>query len=267
MKFFHITVCIFLLICFAGCSISEPIHIDLKDSELELTISDFTSPSDLEDPLAPTDETDPHIEETEPPIAETEPPMPETEPFTEPADEDFVRITDYIPDAVIDLKYATTDNFTGQVIYEFQDGWLRYGTVKKLMQASQQLNAQGYKIKIWDAFRPISAQFTLWEICPDATYVANPHNGFSSHSRGNTVDITLVYADGGPVQMPTGFDDFSTLADRDYSDCDLLAAENARLLQAIMEDCGFRGYWGEWWHFSDTVTYAPGEDFDPVLQE
>lgn len=206
-------------------------------------------------------------EATEPSPTETEPPIPETEPPTEPADEDFVRITDYIPDAVIDLKYATTDNFTGQVIYDFQDGWLRYGTVKKLMAASQALGTQGYNIKIWDAFRPISAQFALWEICPDATYVANPNNGYSSHSRGNTVDITLVFPDGTPAVMPTGFDDFSTLADRDYSDCDPVAAQNAELLQSIMEDCGFRGYWGEWWHFSDTATYSPGESFDPSLYE
>ena len=65
----------------------------------------------------------------------------------------------------------------------------------------------------------VDAQFKLWELCPNSKYVANPNKGFSSHSRGNTVDITLIKADGGEVQMPTGFDDFSLKADRDYTDC------------------------------------------------
>lgn len=95
----------------------------------------------------------------------------------EPADEDFVRVGDYIPDIVVELKYATADNFTGQVIYDFSDAYLRYGTVKKLMNVQQALREQGLSLKIWDGFRPPAAQFRLWEICPDPTYVADPNNG------------------------------------------------------------------------------------------
>lgn len=68
-------------------------------------------------------------------------------------------------------------------------------------------------MKVWDAFRPVSAQFRLCKVYPDSTYAANPNTGFSSHSRGNTVDSTLVYSDGTEMQMPTGFDDFSPTAD------------------------------------------------------
>ena len=71
----------------------------------------------------------------------------------EPADTDFVKITDYIPDIVIDLKYATTDNFTGTIIYDFKDAYLRYGTVKKLAVAQEKFKSMGYYIKIWDAYR------------------------------------------------------------------------------------------------------------------
>lgn len=175
----------------------------------------------------------------------------------------LVSVTDYIPDVAVELKYATADNFTGQVIYDFQEVYLRYGTVKKLAQVQQSLGEAGLRLKIWDGFRPVSAQYKLWEACPDPTYVANPQTGYSNHSRGNAVDVTLVDMDGNEMEMPTGFDDFSQLADRDYSDCTPEAAENAQLLQRIMEKYGFTGYFGEWWHFADSVTYPVEEDFQP----
>ena len=174
----------------------------------------------------------------------------------EPADDELVLVVDYIPDIVIDLKYATTDNFTGQIIYENADAYLRYGTVKKLMLVQDALKPLGYKLLIWDAYRPVEAQFKLWEICPDSTYVANPNKGYSSHSKGNTVDITLVTLEGEEVSMPTEFDDFSVAADRDYSDVSKEAGENAQLLQDLMESAGFRGYSGEWWHYTDIVDYS-----------
>lgn len=184
-------------------------------------------------------------------------------PLSPSSDDTFVLVTDYIPDIQVELKYATADNFTHTVIYEFDDAYLRYGTVKKLSAAQEIFSADGYTLKIWDAFRPTSAQYKLWEICPDPVYVANPNNGFSSHSRGNTVDVTLVYADGSAVEMPTDFDDFSTKADRDYSDVSESAAEHASYLESVMESCGFKPYSGEWWHFSDTDSYEVEEVFYP----
>ena len=178
-----------------------------------------------------------------------------------PADKDFVKVTDYIPGVYQELMYATQENFTGKVIYGFQDAWLRYGTVKKLMAVSTDLEQMGIYLKIWDGFRPVSAQFTLWEACPDATYVANPNVGFSSHSRGNTVDVTLVTLSGEAVEMPSDFDEFAAIADRDYSDVSETAAENARLLEMTMEAHGFTGYVNEWWHYSDTVRYE-AEDLE-----
>ncbi len=177
--------------------------------------------------------------------------------------EQFVRIKDYIPEVQVDLKYAAADNFTGQKIYDFTDAYLRYGTMEKLKKAQEKARERGMVLKIWDAYRPVSAQFALWNACPDPTYVADPNGGHSSHSRGNTVDLTLVYENGTPVEMPTGFDDFSLLADRDYSDCNETAAQNARLLESIMEECGFEPYWGEWWHFSDAESYEVEEEFEP----
>lgn len=173
----------------------------------------------------------------------------------EPADDELVAVADYIPDIAVELRYAGTDNFTGQVIYDFQEAYLRYGTVKKLAQVQQALEDYGLGLKIWDAYRPTWAQYRLWEICPDPTFVADPSRGFSNHSRGNTVDVTLVDGQGQELEMPTGFDDFSPLADRDYADCGETARENALLLESTMEQFGFCPYFGEWWHFSDSQSY------------
>lgn len=215
-------------------------------------------------PATPPEAPSP-VEESEPaPLPETTPaPEIASEPEPEPCPEDFVPAADYVPGVRVDLKYASEDNFTGQVIYDFTEAFLRYGTARKLAAAQEALCARGYSLLIWDAFRPTEAQFRLWEVCPDPVYVANPEKGFSSHSRGNTVDVTLVLEDGSPVEMPTGFDDFSSLADRDYSDVPEAAAANARLLENIMTDCGFKPYAGEWWHFSDTDSYPVEEDFVP----
>ena len=195
-------------------------------------------------------------------------PQLETPPPTQRvfADTDLVPVTQYVPGIRQELRYAGEDNFTGQRIYEFSDAYLRWGTVKKLQAVSEELAQQGLGLKIWDGFRPVKAQFRLWQVCPDPAYVANPETGYSAHSRGNTVDITLVDSQGQPLEMPTDFDDFSAKADRDYSDCTAQAAANAQLLEQVMEKHGFRGYWAEWWHFTDTQSYPVEEVFDPPVR-
>ncbi len=175
----------------------------------------------------------------------------------------FVNVAEYVPGIRIELKYAGTDNFTKKIIYDFSTAWLRRGTVDKLIKVQEELKTLGYSLKIWDAYRPVSAQEALWEAYPDANYVADPAKGFSAHSRGNTIDVTLVKLDGSAVAMPTGFDDFTALADRDYSDCEEAAAKNAKLLEDIMTKHGFKGYEKEWWHFTDTTQYQVEEFFNP----
>lgn len=192
--------------------------------------------------------------------------VPETQALTMPelSDSSFVPVTDYIPEMLVELKYASQDNFTGQTIYEFEDAFARFGTVKKLVEVQESLHEVGLGLKIWDAFRPAAAQFRLWEVCPDDTYVADPRKGYSNHSRGNAVDVTLVDLEGREVEMPTQFDDFSGKADRNYADCTETAADNARLLQDVMQKHGFVPYYGEWWHFADEEKYPVEEVFEPV---
>lgn len=253
MKLQRILV-ILIALCLTGCSFGG-------------VIQETTIPPDQIVPVASTQQTEPTVSATQttptdPMQADTTPPQGIVQP--EPADEDFVKVKSYIPDIIIDLRYSTDNNFTGQTIYGFNDVWLRYGTVKKLMLVQEELKQSGLYLKIWDGFRPPSAQFKLWDICPDPTYVSDPNNGFSSHSRGNTVDITLAFADGTELVMPTGFDDFTKLADRDYSDCSQEAAANAVFLEQVMQRYGFRPYSGEWWHYTDTQSYPVDEIFEPI---
>lgn len=181
----------------------------------------------------------------------------------EPEDDEYVLVKKYMPDIYVELMYATENNFTGVRIYDFTDAYLRYGTVKKLANVQKELKEQGYRLKIWDAYRPFEAQQKLWEVYPDPNYVANPADGMKKHNLGGTVDITMVAADGSVISMPTEFDDFSLKADRDYSDIeDEEAVKNVMILQNAMENNGFTGYQGEWWDYSDTVEYE-AVDFQP----
>ena len=254
MKIYRLLVILFVL-AIMGCSSGSPdredgdSHNDISRAEVSQNEISKTEISEVSS-----------VTESAP----EESSLQEESVLSEPADEDFVRVRDYIPDIVVDLHYATENNFTGQRIYDFTEAWLRYGTVKKLMQVQEELKKSGLCLKIWDGFRPVSAQFRLWEVCPDPVYVADPNDGFSSHSRGNTVDITLVTEDGTEVVMPTGFDDFSALADRDYSDCGIEAAANALFLEECMTEHGFSPYFGEWWHFSDTQSYPVEQEFEPA---
>ncbi len=170
---------------------------------------------------------------------------------------ELVRVTDFIPDARIDMKYASADNFTKGKIYNFNDAYLRYGTVMKLKKAADELRQQGYLLLIYDAFRPQSAQFTLYEnaAVEDKAFVADPKKK-SQHSAGKTVDISLVKTDGSAVEMPSEFDNFTKKADRDYSDVSKQAGENSKLLESALEKAGFEGYYKEWWHYSDSDSYG-----------
>lgn len=193
----------------------------------------------------------------------TLPEMTEAVIWEEPKDEDLVKIRDFIPDALVDLRYATADNFTGQVIYDFTEPYLRYGTVRKLMAVQEDLRQLELNMKIWDGFRPFSAQIKMWEVFPDDTYVADPTIGASNHNRGCAIDLTLVDKEGRELEMPSEFDNFTTQANRDYSDCTEVQAEHAQLLEILMEKHGFKGYYGEWWHFNDTVKYGVDKEFSP----
>ncbi len=189
-----------------------------------------------------------------------------TQPTQSPpkSNSEMVRVRDYAPEIRVSLRYAGKKNMTGRRLYDYNDAYLRYGTVKKLIRAQKQLEKYGVGLEIWDAYRTVDAQKKLWEVCPNAAYVSDPSKGYSSHTRGSAVDVTLVDADGTEMVMPTGFDNLTKLADRDYSDIDdEFARENAKLLEKTMRSCGFTPYKEEWWHFTDKDNYDVLKDFVP----
>lgn len=249
-------------ILFTGCTKSEVTkNSNPQNSKNEASfISENTSSdSDYRESSEAADESEGSAnvssapEESVDPPAESDVPSDDT-PYI-PSDDELVLIKDYIPTIRLDIRYATTNNFTGQIIYDTADTYLRYGTVKKLMAVQEELEAMGLSLLVWDAYRPTEAQEKLWSICPDPNFVSDPKNGFSGHCRGGAIDITVVTSDGEFLEMPSGFDEFTALADRDYSDVSVVAAENSQMLEDIMEKHGFSGYRKEWWHYSDTVSY------------
>ena len=162
--------------------------------------------------------------------------------------ENLVSIETLSDKFVIDLKYATEDNFTGKKIYTISLCALQIGTAQKLIAANKELMEKGIRIKIWDAYRPLSAQRIMWDIMPVDDFVADPNNGGSIHNGGFAVDITLVDMYGKELEMPTGFDDFSDKASRNSSSISEAAAKNLSILTDAMVKHGFTTISTEWWH-------------------
>ncbi len=165
--------------------------------------------------------------------------------------EHLVQIKDVDPTIILDLRYATEDNFTHQKVYPLARGILRSETAQKLAAANAQFRKSGYTIKVWDAYRPIYVQKIFWDLVPDDRYVANPYKGGSRHNRGGAVDITLVDKDGHEVQMPSGFDDFSSKAWSNNFALTTAVQKNVTYLRQVMMTHGFTPLEHEWWHFDD----------------
>ena len=166
-------------------------------------------------------------------------------PVAKPAD--LVDVAKLIPDAVIDIRYATEDNFTKTKLYPVGVCKLRRAVATRLAAAAKTLRKQGRRLLVWDCYRPTSIQEKLWKLVPDERYVANPKQG-SRHSRGAAVDVALVAKDGTAVTLPTQFDEFSEAAHRDKA-LDGEHGAEGRKLEAAMKAAGFVGMPTEWWHF------------------
>lgn len=180
-------------------------------------------------------------------------------PFNSPdtPKDGFLNVKAVDPDIFVDLKYATSDNFTKQVIYDFDTAISRAGTVRKLAKASELVKAQGFRLKIWDAYRPVAAQKKLFEVFPDPTWVLQP-NPNASHQKGVTFDITLCEPDGTNIPMQSAFDAFGDSARRNFTRKPY-QEHNYRILNDAMTQAGFVGYSEEWWDYRDSEmdSYGP----------
>lgn len=163
---------------------------------------------------------------------------------------DLILVNNYYDGFIIDLKYATKENITGTILYDSDLMYLQRNTVDKLIKVNEELKTKGYKLKIWDAYRPLSVQKKLWAELPNANFIANPFTTGSNHNRGAAVDVTLVYLNGKEVEMPTGFDEFGAECRRDYNWSDEVQ-NNVDILTETMLKYGFTSINSEWWHFDD----------------
>ena len=155
-----------------------------------------------------------------------------------------------VPDAVVDLRYATADNFVGIQLYPADARCLVHESLAPgLATAAAALRRQGYRLVFWDCYRPHDVQVRMFEAVPDPAWVAQPTAYARSHESGRSVDVTLA-AGGRLVDMGTGFDDFSARATAYATEGVTAAAQaNRAVLRTAMAAGGLSVYSGEWWHF------------------
>lgn len=165
------------------------------------------------------------------------------------SDTSFVNLKEYSTDFVYDMKYATSDNFLKAQVYDCAECLLRLKTVKALLAANRSLVKMGFKIKLFDCYRPLDIQKKMWEIVSNPSYVADPSKG-SIHNRGGAVDLTLVDSQGKELDMGTAFDFFGVEASHDYPNLSQKIIENRGFLKKIMLAHNFEALDSEWWHYT-----------------
>jgi len=164
-------------------------------------------------------------------------------------DTTFVNLKDYSSDFVYDMKYATDDNFLKAKVYDCAECFLRLKTVVALVEANKEFVKKGYRIKLFDCYRPLDIQKRMWKIVSNPQYVADPAKG-SIHNRGGAVDITLVNSDGKELDMGTPFDFFGVEASHGYTKLSEEVKNNRILLKSIMTANNFNSFDSEWWHYN-----------------
>ena len=200
----------------------------------------------------------------------------------------FVVLADYVPHIVQEIRYYSTYNFIGERIdgYEEPCALLTKEAARALKAASNEMIVQGYRLKIFDAYRPVCAvkHFVLWGI-EDQDVRMKPYfypelqkqelfeKGYiakqSSHSRGSTVDLTLLdMSTGKELDMGSPFDLFSATSHPDYKGITEQQYENRMILQRAMVRSGFEPIDCEWWHFTLKDEPYPDTYFEfPVSAE
>jgi len=194
----------------------------------------------------------------------TEQPLFRLQPLHHPSPfyyKELVELTSLDESFVIDQRYATKNNFTGKIHYDTVLCLIHKDVARRLLAAQRLARSKGLSIKVFDAYRPVSVQQSLYDATPKELrmYVAKP-SANSLHPKGLAVDITLVDSTGRELDMPSKFDDFSVKAHIDYEGATDRQKSNRALLIDIMERSGFRVNKTEWWHY-----YVPESAAYPLL--
>jgi D-alanyl-D-alanine dipeptidase len=159
----------------------------------------------------------------------------------------LVEITPATHDVELDIAYATARNVSGAPVYRRAACYLHRDAEAKLCRAIELARPLGFRLRIFDAFRPSEAQWRLWNARPDPDFLADPRRG-SPHSRGVAVDLTLVAAEGA-VEMGTEFDAFTPLSHHGSREVPVEAQRNRLVLLGLMSAAGWDFYSKEWWHY------------------
>lgn len=179
---------------------------------------------------------------------------------------ELIDLKKFIPDVVLDIRYATTNNFTGEKIYPYPKAFARKPVAEALKKAQTEFKTHGVGIKIFDAYRPYAATVKFYEVYRDTTFVASPYRG-SRHNRGCAIDMTLVdLKTGAELKMPTGYDAFVREARPTHPVKDPEIRKNRDLLISVMSKYGFRVNSAEWWHF-DFRGYQAYEVLDIAFED
>ena len=176
---------------------------------------------------------------------------------------DLIAIAPSDFDVDVTLAYATEANLTGRPIYRNAQCWLHREAANRLDAAIRLARPLGLRLRIYDALRPVEAQWALWTANPDPDFVADPRRG-SPHSRGAAVDLTLLDSQGRELDMGTSFDAFTPLSHHGRVDISAAAQRNRLLLMGLMTAAGWDFYRNEWWHYQlfDARRYPLVSDAD-----
>ena len=163
----------------------------------------------------------------------------------------WLELTDLDATIQLDIRYATANNFVGEVLYDCGRCFLRPAVARAVVAAHQELATDGLRLKMYDCYRPRPIQYKMWKIYPRPGYVANPDKG-SVHNRGGAVDLTIVDSLGHELAMGTDYDHFGREANHTYYDLPKEVLANRTRLRELMERHGLAKIRTEWWHYNYT---------------
>jgi len=257
--------CAFIILLFAAAcgsdqSANRTVEVSPPVAPTETEISEDQAPSteekkeEIPESTAPTVASSATADKTVPRSANN---INSAVPAT---DKGFTDIAKIEPSIRLDIKYATTDNFTKSKIYDCPRCLLRPEAAEAVIKAHKTLKKNGLGLKMFDCYRPRPFQQRLWDKVPNPDYVTPPAKG-SMHSRGAAVDLTIVDANGKELDMGTPYDFFGREAHTDNNNLPQKVLANRRLLREAMAAVGFKGIRTEWWHFSYQSKVWPLSDY------
>ncbi len=177
-------------------------------------------------------------------------------PYTAYSQQPLMNLSSFPSEFDYEIRYATTENFMHEKLYDCGVCLLQPEVGKALAKANDYFCELGYKIKIYDCYRPLDVQKKMWQLFPNPTYVANPYKGGSVHNRGAAVDITLVTLEGCYIEMGSDYDYFGKEAHIDHTQFPPEVLAHRRLFIEGMKRFGFQTVRTEWWHFNYQKNYA-----------